>query len=359
ALNQIQITALEGAGTLYLDANANGANDGEDVTLNQVIAAADIAKLKFAPAADANGSPYTTFGFKVHDGTAYSAAASTMTVNITPVNDASVLTAGGTLNYIENDAPAVLDGAITLTDAENVIQSATVTINANYAEGEDILSFADTGSITGSWDAATATLTLTGTDTAANYQTALRSVVYKNIQDNPSTLSRAVTFTVNDGVTDSNSATASVNITAVNDAPSLTATGSVSYTEGDAAKSLAPDIIVADADSSLLSSANIQIIDNYHEGEDVLLFADQNGISGSWDASAGLLTLTGSATPANYEAALRSVLYDNYGGENPTAVTRTISIEVHDGAVPSAALLKSLTVTDITEEPFTDTTQQT
>ena len=55
-----------------------------------------------------------------------------------------------------------------------------------------MLAFADTGTITGSWDAVTGTLTLTGTDTLANYETALRSVTYQNASDDPSTLTRTV-----------------------------------------------------------------------------------------------------------------------------------------------------------------------
>src|SRR5207244_2601460 len=59
--------------------------------------AADIGagKLKFSPAANANGSPYTTFTFQVQDngGTANGGqdtdqSANTMTINVTSVNDA-------------------------------------------------------------------------------------------------------------------------------------------------------------------------------------------------------------------------------------------------------------------------------
>ncbi len=59
------------------------------MTLGQVISAADIAagNLTFTPAADENGIGYDSFGFRVHDGTAYSAAAYTMTVDVTPVQD--------------------------------------------------------------------------------------------------------------------------------------------------------------------------------------------------------------------------------------------------------------------------------
>jgi hypothetical protein len=41
-----------------------------------------------------------------------------------------------------------------------------------------------------------------------------------------------------------------------------------------------------------------------------LNFINQNGITGSYDASTGTLTLSGVATVANYQTALASIAYD-------------------------------------------------
>ena len=43
--------------------------------------------LKFTPAANANGTGYDSFKFTVNDGTADSSASSTMTIDVTAVND--------------------------------------------------------------------------------------------------------------------------------------------------------------------------------------------------------------------------------------------------------------------------------
>ena len=80
SLTKIQITSLESNGTLKLS--------GTDVTLNQEILVADIGNLVFTPAQDANGAGYDSFEFKVHDGTEYSAAANTITVDVTAAQDA-------------------------------------------------------------------------------------------------------------------------------------------------------------------------------------------------------------------------------------------------------------------------------
>ena len=66
ALVSVKITTLENAGALQY----NNGSAWVDVTENQVITATDIGnnKLRFNPAANENGSPYTTFGFTVNDG---------------------------------------------------------------------------------------------------------------------------------------------------------------------------------------------------------------------------------------------------------------------------------------------------
>ena len=61
--------------------------DGTAVIEGQVVVAADIGKLVFTPAADANGAGYASFTFKVSDGTDVSVSVYTMTVNVTAVND--------------------------------------------------------------------------------------------------------------------------------------------------------------------------------------------------------------------------------------------------------------------------------
>ena len=91
------------------------------------------------------------------------------------------------LAYTENDPATAITSTITASDVDNAnLAGATVQITGNYQSGQDVLSFADTATITGTWNAATGTLTLSGSDTVANYQAALRAVKYQNTSDNPS-----------------------------------------------------------------------------------------------------------------------------------------------------------------------------
>ena len=68
-----------GKGTLELSGTA--------VAADEVVPAASIGNLAYTPPADANGTGYASFTFKVSDGTDESAVANTMTIDVTPGND--------------------------------------------------------------------------------------------------------------------------------------------------------------------------------------------------------------------------------------------------------------------------------
>src|SRR5205085_522823 len=102
------------------------------------------------------------------------------------------------------------------------LASATIQITGNYINGQDVLSFTPAFGVTGVFNAATGTLTLSGTTTVANYQALLRTVKYANTSDDPSTATRTVSFQVNDGAGSnnlSNIITSTISVTAVNDPP--------------------------------------------------------------------------------------------------------------------------------------------
>ncbi len=76
-------------------------------------------------------------------------------------------------------------------------------------------------------------------------------------------------------------------------------------------------------------------------------------IAKSYDASTGLLTLSGVDTLAHYQAVLRSLVYDN-GSLNPSSTARVISVIVNDGLVDSLAANCVLTVVPVNNAPALD-----
>ena len=89
------------------------------------------------------------------------------------------------------------------------------------ARRTDELLIADTSgtSIAASYDSATGVLTLSGADTAANYQQVLRTIAYDNTSEAPDATTRVITFTATDAISNGNTATATLTIAAQNDAP--------------------------------------------------------------------------------------------------------------------------------------------
>ncbi|MDZ8086445.1 MAG: cadherin-like domain-containing protein, partial [Nostoc sp. DedQUE12b] len=291
-----------------------------------------------------------TVSFIVNDGAADSTAI-TRNINITAVNDAPIATAtNSALVYTEN-ATTVIDSGITVSDLDSDnLASATVRITSGFVSAEDILAFTNQNGITGSYNSSTGVLTLTGSSTVANYQTALRSVTYTNSSDNPTTTPRTVSFVVNDGTDNSTVVTRNINITAVNNAPIATTTNSaLAYTE-NATTAIDSGITVSDEDSANLASATVRISSGFISAQDSLAFTNQNGITGSYNSITGVLTLTGSATVANYQTALRSITYTN-SSDNPSLTPRTVSFLINDGTANSTAVTRDINITAMNDAP--------
>jgi cysteine-rich repeat protein len=111
----------------------------------------------------------------------------------------SIAVTSGTTTYPAQAAPVVLDDGLTVTSPSS-IDDAKVSISSGFVAGQDVLGFTDQNGITGSFNATTGVLTLTGTATAATYQAALRSVTYSNSAANPGTGARQVTFSLGSGL---------------------------------------------------------------------------------------------------------------------------------------------------------------
>lgn len=101
----------------------------------------------------------------------------------------------------------------------------------------------------------------------------------------------------------------------------------LSYVNGAESAIIDDAIAVSDVDSPVIASGAVIISGNYVSDEDSLLFIDQNGIVGTLNGNT--LLLVGSASLANYRAALRSVRYAN-SAASPDASTRTITFSVTD-----------------------------
>ncbi len=292
------------------------------------------------------------------------------------VNQAPVLTLnGGVVSYTENAAPTVLASAATVTDGDSTnfdTGTLTVAFGANGTADDRLairnegtgtgqigvsgsnVTFGGTtiGTFTGGSGTTALVVTLNANATPAAAQALVRNVTFENVSENPSTANRRVDFTLTDGDGGtSNTVSRTITVTAVTDAPVVTtSSGTTSYTENGTGTAIDAGLTVSDIDSTNLSSATVGITGNFAAAEDVLGFTDQNGITGTYDTATGVLTLTGSASVANYQAALRSVTYANTS-DNPSTATRTVTFMVNDGALDSAPATRAVSVTAVNDAP--------
>ncbi|MFO1008355.1 MAG: hypothetical protein U0929_20515 [Planctomycetaceae bacterium] len=121
------------------------------------------------------------------------------------------------------------------------------------------------------------------------------------------------------------------------DSPSLSTTPTVlEYAANSPAAVIDAGVNSVDPSGSLYSSATVSISSGFVAGQDSLLFTNQSGITGIYNSSTGVLTLTGSATVANYLAALRSIKFQN-AGSSTGVVNKTVTFQVSGGGLSASA----------------------
>ncbi|PRY22442.1 putative Ig domain-containing protein, partial [Spirosoma oryzae] len=119
---------------------------------------------------------------------------------------------------------------------------------------------------------------------------------------------------------------------------------SLNYNEGDPATQITGTLTVADTDSPNLTGGSVRITTGLVPAQDRLLFTNQNGITGSYNTSTGVLTLTGTASVAAYQAALRSVQYQNIQTVTAIGGLRLVSFNLTDGSTASNTASRNVIV---------------
>ena len=177
-----------------------------------------------------DGTPTDDFTYTLTPG----GSTATVRVTVTCLNDPPVVDLDGpaddpggdvdfAVTFTEGTPVVIVDTAnLTVSDPDSPdLASATVTITNLLDAGIETLAATTTGTaITANYVAPT--LTLSGSDTLANYQQVLRTVTYNNTSLSPNTTARIITFVVNDGTDASATATTTLSITSVNSPPTVT-----------------------------------------------------------------------------------------------------------------------------------------
>lgn len=111
------------------------------------------------------------------------------------------------------------------------------------------------------------------------------------------------------------------------------------------------NLTVTDADDANLASATVTLANRPDGAAEALAAVTAGtGITAFYNATTGVLSLSGADSLLHYQQVLRSVTYNN-AAVHPNGTTRSITFAVNDGAANSAVATTTLTVTGLNRPP--------
>ena len=244
----------------------------------------------------------------------------------------SISFAPHSVSFTENATGVVLHDSINLIDFDDSdLTGATLQITGNFSSAEDALNFSNQNNIAGIYDSVSGTLTLSGTDSIANYEAALRSITYVNGSDNPDPSTRSIEWTVTDGTDESYTTTTEVVVVAVNDAPVVTSPASpLSFTEQGSLAIQGTGFSVSDVDDN---GGQLTAVFTVGEGR-VLIDSTGSGVTVLTGNSTDTVTFSGTEAQINslLDGTFGTITYLNdqtVASDTPSAST-TITLTVND-----------------------------
>ncbi|MCW5846032.1 MAG: cadherin domain-containing protein [Anaerolineae bacterium] len=322
----VRIQSLPTQGTLKLGP--------DNVTINQVIAAALLKDLAFIPAFNWD-SGSTSFNWNASDGSAYATEAAKVTITVEAVNDAPVISdvqisgsEGVNVLFKQSD----FTGAFTDVDGDSLVKIKIVTLPAH------------------------GTLKLGPGNVTENQQiNAANLSDLRYVPDEFYSGEDQFNWAGSDGNLYSSPAQVIITLAPQNDPPTLDLNGNAAGTGFNATfvagkspvKIASQSVTIADVDDTMMEGATIIIVNRVHGTKEVLdaTIAGTN-ITKSFSAASGVLTLSGTDTIANYEKVLKTVTFRiDADVTNPdTAVIRDVSFRVYDGEENSNDAISEVTV---------------
>ena len=349
-------TVNEDAGAQTIDLLANdsaGPDSGETLTIGSVTQgthgsvtiAADGLSVLYTPQADYAGPD--AFFYTLSDG---NGGADFAAVTVIVANDAAdrleVVTSSGTATFTEGGGSVAVDAGARVGSAlEGILNSASVRFASGYVKGKDKLFFAPISGnpIRGSFNVTTGILTLTGTASPADYQSAFRSVTYNNTSPLPVDGVRTLSFQVKDVAGTGDPATKLLRVIGVNTKPNATLPNSaVTYKTRGKPVAVASTLVLKDIDNTRLQSARVAIGSGFAANQDVLSVVTKPGITANYNPATGVLTLTGNATLATYQAVLRTLKFTTLA--TAPGGSRTLTLTVNDGQLDGDTVSRIINV---------------
>ncbi|SNT34533.1 autotransporter-associated beta strand repeat-containing protein, partial [Azospirillum sp. RU37A] len=330
------VTSLPVNGALLLNGNA--------LTAGATFTQADITANRLTYQHNGGETAADSISFTVVDSRGGTTSTQTFAITVTPVNDApTIVTAPTTISVTEDVATPLTGISFADVDAGTGTVSVTLSVGAGSLTATDGSGVSITGADSG-------TLTLSGSLTAINSFIAAGSVSFQTAAN--STDGQTLAITINDGGNTGTggpltaSSNVAINVTAVNDAPSITAPDSLTVTE-DVATALT-GISFADVDAG---TGTVTVTLSVGAGSLSAVNSDGIGITGS---GSGTLTLSGALSDINSFINAGNVRFQTAAD---STVSQTLAITINDGGNTgtggplSASSNVTLNVTAVNDAP--------
>ncbi len=300
-----------------------------------------------------------TVRFTLADGDGGTSANYDTTVTVSGVNNAPILTNGGSVGAGEDSGGNPFFGGATITDPDSAdFNGGTLTASISAGgESTDKLRLLAIGGVSlsgsnvlvsgvtvGTWSGGTSgtplAVSFNASAQAAQVQAVYQSITYTTTSDAPTLGVRTISVVVTDGDGGtSNTGTGTVNLTATsNDQPVFSnLNGTPTYTEGGAAVVLDADVQIFDAELSVLDDFDGAMLTLARNGgtnaEDQLVFdgtvvtvsglaVSVSGVQvGTYTFTGGEMTITfnGNATQALVNTLMQHILYYNVSDTPPAS----------------------------------------
>ncbi len=211
-IQYIKVISLPAQGTLFWKESA--VNAGAEILVEDGV----INNFIYQPKPEFSGSD--SFVWNAFDGAFAALQNASVLITVLPVNDRPVLSNIETtpILYSLGDPAVPVSTSILISDIDNEnVFSATVSVVENFTNGDQLSFNPESGSvITAAYNSATGVLVLSGKDTRARYQTALRRVLFSSPVKGDAVISdKRIAFMVRDSLEDSNVVSRIISITEV------------------------------------------------------------------------------------------------------------------------------------------------
>ena len=295
--------------------------------------------------------------------TAFSLNTGVANITILPVNDPPEIYLGG---------PGVPDFSATLTENEQVLVASPSAIILEHDVADDLLlqrmvvmvTNSSGGCVLADYPAvsldrlsflndsglalevgvarlgqACVTYQFEGPLSVGNWQALLRSLQLSVDNPEPSEHQRRLSFTIDDASSTSQTSVSIIDVQLVSDVcPTITlasSTGALIYTEHSGTTPLDPSLLVADGDrNARLAGATVTILNSCINCT-LAASLPNPFVTATFNPSTLTLTLSGSASPLDYQTLLRGVVFEDEGDEPSLAMVTVRFTLIDAGTVTS------------------------